>query len=129
MLRIEDLQVELEGKVILKHIDLDIDPGFMTVDLSVSSSFLDRLNLQFDIPAALRGRDLNATATMAVEAIGCSINIRFEKVRVNNWRLGLRPLATRLVNDRIPDFWSSEICVEAVYLTEGQAAVEGYRRE
>ena len=27
MLHIEDLQVELAGKLILKHIDLDIQPG------------------------------------------------------------------------------------------------------
>lgn len=109
-------------------LDLDFDPGLMTADLQASSSMLNRLDLDFDIPAVLSGRNIDATATMGIEATGCSINVTFERLRVNNWRLGLRPLATRMVNDRIPDFWSSDICVEAVYLMEGEAAVEGYRR-
>lgn len=111
------------------RLDLDFDPGLVTADLQASASLLERLDLQFDIPRALRGRSIDATATMGVEATGCSINVSFDKLRVNNWRLGLRPLATRMVNERIPDFWASEICVEAVFLADGEAAVEGYRRE
>jgi hypothetical protein len=33
-----------------------------------------------------------------------------------------------MVNERLPDLWSSDLCVEAVYLMEGKAAVEGYLR-
>ena len=109
-------------------LDLDFDAGLVTIDLQASSALLDRLDLDFDLPAVVRGRNIDASATMGIEAVGCSVNVTFDKVRVNNWRLGLRPIAARMVNERIPDFWSSDVCVEGVYLMDGEAAVEGYRR-
>lgn len=109
-------------------LDLDFDPGLVTIDMMVSSALLNQLELDVEIPAALRGRNIDASATMGIQAVGCSINVTFDKVRVNRWRLGLRPIATRMVNERIPDLWSSDVCVEGVYLMDGEAAVEGYRR-
>jgi hypothetical protein len=107
---------------------LDFEPNLMSVDLKASSTFLDQMDLPIEIPALLRGRNINAAATMNIEAVNCRVNLSFEKVELNNWSLGLQPLANRTINERIPDLWPSDLCVEAVYLMSGEAAVEGYRR-
>lgn len=107
---------------------LDFEPNLMDVDLRASGTLLDQIELPIEIPALLWGRNINATAAMDIEAVNCRINLNFKKVEVNNWSLGLRPLATRTINERIPDLWASDLCVEAVYLMAGEAAVEGYRR-
>jgi hypothetical protein len=68
------------------------------------------------------------TATLNVIGGSCRVYVEFKKIRVNRWSFGLRPVAERAINSRIPEIWPNDLCVERVLFWDGEAAVEGYYR-
>ncbi len=102
------------------------DDPMITADAYAGTTIIERIGV--DIPTSLR-RNFDILATFTVEAGNCSLTVAFEKVKVNRWTFGLRPVANRLVNEQIPKFWPEEFCAESVIVTDGEAGVEGYLRE
>ena len=102
------------------------DGPMITADAFADATIIERTGV--DVPAALR-TNFDVLATFTVEAGNCSVTVTFEEVKANRWGFGLRPAANRLINEQIPKFWPDELCVESVIVMDGEAAVEGYRRE
>jgi len=102
------------------------DGPMITADAYAGARIIEQFGVE--VPASLR-RNFDVHATFTVEAAGCTVIVTFEEVKANRWSFGLRPAANRLINEQIPKFWPDELCVENVIVMDGEAAVEGYRRE
>jgi len=102
------------------------DDPMITADAYADAGIIEAFGV--DIPASVRG-NFDIFATFTVEADSCSATVAFGEVKVNNWSFGLRPIANRLINEQIPRFWPEEFCAESIIVMDGEAAVEGYRRQ
>lgn len=105
---------------------LAFDDPMITADAYAGTTIIERIGV--DVPASFR-RNFDIIATFTVEAGNCIVTVTFEKVQVNKWSFGLRPVADRLVNEQIIKFWPDEFCAESVIVMDGEAAVEGYLRD
>lgn len=106
-------------------VTLDFEPGVASVTIRADESLLE--GMADDLPRQIRG-DLNLTGSFGFEASACALRVEVKKINLNRWSFGLRPLAQRTINTRIPDLWPQEICIERILLMQDEAAVEGYRR-
>lgn len=104
---------------------VDFDTGVVHVVIDANEELLDQAGA--DIPR-FGNADLHLTASMTIDASDCQPTIGFSSISVNRWRIGLRVAAQRVVNTRLPEMWPQELCLERVFLMDGEAAVEGYRR-
>ncbi|MGC9468563.1 MAG: hypothetical protein ACP5HS_08225 [Anaerolineae bacterium] len=104
---------------------LDFDTGTLQVEAKADESLVTKTGM--DVPRQLRG-DLDLSTKLTLSASDCVPTVRVERIHLNRWALGLRPIAQRMINARLPEVWPDTICVERVLLMPGEAAVEGYRK-
>ncbi len=95
------------------------------VAIQADDALLDEAGVE--LPTRIRG-NLDLAATLRLTSEDCVPRVAFEEIRLNRWSFGLRFIAQRLINARMPEMWPSTICVEQILLLPGEAAVEGYRR-
>jgi len=109
--------------------DIRVDVTFGDDEIAVKAfaraDVADRLGL--DVPIRLPER-LDIEATFSARAENCMATFTFEEIRVNGWRAGLKPIANRIANEQAVQYWPDEACVEQIMVTDGEAAVEGYRK-
>lgn len=106
-------------------VTVSFEQGYLTLMATVDQSLLKHAGV--DLPAIDDG-ELEIYITAAVRASGCQPMVTLNKVEISGWSLGLRTAAQRAIDERLPDIWPTQVCLEQVFLTPGQIAVEGYRR-
>ncbi|HHE73445.1 MAG TPA: hypothetical protein ENL34_14320 [Chloroflexi bacterium] len=104
---------------------LSFEQGYVMVQAFVDQSLLKQMGV--DLPDLGDG-ELEIRITLTIQTSDCQPVITLNKVEVNGWSMGLRSVAQRALDDRLPHLWPTEACLEAVFLTPGQLAIEGYRR-
>lgn len=103
---------------------IDFAPNEATVEASADASLVERADV--NLPAIMRG-NLRVSVAFSAGADTCLPSVDLRSVSVNSWRVGLRALVQRMVDERIAQVWPAEICIERILLMDGEAAVEGYR--
>ena len=109
----------------VQNLALTFTPGKAAIYVEVDPSVLEEANL--DLPINLKNT-LKLEGVVSLDASGCRATVVIEKVSINKWSLGLKGLVQRWVNEQLPGFWPSELCVERITLNSGEIAVVGYRR-
>lgn len=104
---------------------VDFEPNLMNLVVHADESLLK--GMADELPRQIQG-DIDLDGAFYFEASACAVQVEIKKIRLNGWSFGLRPLAQRVINNRIPDLWPEELCVERVLLMDDEAAIEGYRR-
>ncbi len=106
-------------------VSLSFEQGYMMVQAFVDQSLLKQVGA--DLPDLGDG-ELEIRVTLTIQTSDCQPVITLNKVEVNGWSMGLRGVAQRALDERLPYLWPAQACLEAVFLTPGQLAIEGYRR-
>ena len=107
------------------RLKVDFRDGSIAVDAFARADVAARLNI--DVPIRLPER-LNISAVFTAEATDCAVTLTFDEIEVNGWRAGLKQIANRAANEQVDERWPDEACVEQIIITDGEVAVEGYRR-
>jgi hypothetical protein len=103
----------------------EFDQSLITMWVRADEKLLEQAGAE--LPDRLRG-DLDMSVTFETLAAGCQPYVEINKLRVNRWSFGLRPVAQRAINTRIPEVWPEQLCIERIILMDDEAAVEGYER-
>jgi len=122
---LQELEEGEKVRVVQATASLSFEQGYVMVQAFVDQSLLKQMGV--DLPDLGDG-ELEIRITLTIQTSDCQPVITLNKVEVNGWSMGLRSVAQRALDDRLPHLWPTEACLEAVFLTPGQLAIEGYRR-
>jgi len=126
------LAQEIEDVPGFNSATLNTETDKTTLSISAERALLEKVG--GDLAVVIAGQNPEGTLTLAMTAANCRPVITVTRIRINGRRLAIEDTVQALIDKAFDKGWrekswlDNQVCIEAVYLTPGEIAMEGYRK-